>query len=154
MTFLTAFLLLGCLSIVCCNFVDLQIYYPDDQLAVTAISDPTVNPQHAVFYLWVYSCEENHINSTTGYYTFPTTDCPGGEPVRIPALFPNVTVFNTTDRKGLNHWTKRIELGTVWTGSIYVSISSYPTAIGSTIPGKNIIIYFTSCLLLKIPYYL
>ena len=85
--------------------LDLHIYYPEHNVNELVLSR---DQDQSLFWLWIYSCEENHINSN-GYYTFGTNVCPGGEINRNvpqspsdPLYFPNYTISNLYDRIGQN----------------------------------------------------
>ena len=85
--------------------LDLHIYYPEHNVNKVVLSR---DQDQSLFWLWIYTCEENHINSN-GYYTFGSNVCPGGEINRNvpqspsdPLYFPNYTISNIYDRAGLN----------------------------------------------------
>lgn len=116
------------------SVLDLQIYYPEYNINKTVL---VKDQAQSLFWLWIYSCEENHINSN-GYYTFGTNVCPGGEVNRNvpqslsdPLYFPNYTVSNLYDRVGPNHWNKKFNLENTFTGRVYIAITSVQSPYGN-----------------------
>jgi hypothetical protein len=116
----------------------MNIYFPESQLDMNVVN---ADPYQSIWYLWIYSCMESHINSDNKMYTFGTNECPGGEINRnypVPSnstFFPNYTVSNLYDHVSENYWQASLNLGDSYLGRIYVAITNVVSGYGVTVPG-------------------
>lgn len=117
------------------SILEMHIFYPESALDFAVINS---DPYNSIFYLWIYSCEENHIG-TDNFYTFGTNVCPGGEINRnnpVPgsnSYFLNYTV-SSMDRVSENNWVVTFDLGDSYLGTVWVALTSVVSGYGNSVP--------------------
>ena len=113
---LSTFLLLQQVLLVHSSAIRLIVYYPEDNINKDFID----SNGGVLFGLSIAACQTKRglTGSDGGNYEVGSEGCPGG----TYAYDKSLSISNITDRVGANHWEKTFDMGTIYTGKVYVRI--------------------------------